>query len=80
MAPGRRGSKSGRNEGRKLAATALNNTGVAFVLAAFLQPALAYLQQRRGVDFEVALASAIFLLVGAACVVAAQLVVRRLED
>ena len=63
---GRRGSKSGRNEGRKLAATALNNTGVAFVLAAFLQPALAYLQQRRGVDLEVVLAPVMFLAISAA--------------
>jgi hypothetical protein len=51
--PAQRGSKAGRNEGRKLTATALNNTGVAFVLAALLQLALAYLQQQRSVDFPV---------------------------
>jgi hypothetical protein len=40
---------------------------------------LSYLQQRRGIDFEVVLASSMFLEVGAICVMAAQLVVRRLE-
>ncbi|HZB36536.1 MAG TPA: hypothetical protein VE443_00850 [Beijerinckiaceae bacterium] len=78
--PAQRGSKAGRNEGRKLTATALNNTGVAFVLAALLQPALAYLQQQRSVDFPVMVGSTIFMAVGVLLCWLARRSVRKLED
>lgn len=38
-------AKLRRNEGRKLRATFLNNVGVAFFVAAILQPILLFLQQ-----------------------------------
>lgn len=78
--PKPRGSKAGRNEARKLTATALNNTGVAFVLAALLQPALAYLQQQRSVDFSVMVGSTIFMGVGVLLCWLARRWVRKLED
>ncbi|MFL4974816.1 MAG: hypothetical protein ACJ8D8_11160 [Microvirga sp.] len=76
----RRGSKAGRNEARKLTATALNNAGVAFVLAALLQPALAYLQQQRSIDFPVMVGSTIFMVVGVLLCWLARRSVRKLED
>lgn len=78
--PKPRGSKAGRNEARKLTATALNNTGVAFALAALLQPALAFVQQARGVDLAVVVASTIFLIVSGVLFWLARRAVRELED
>ena len=75
-----RRSKAARNERRKLLATACNNLGVALLLAAFVQPTALYLQQRRIVDFEVALASTIYFLVAVAMLIVAQRVAERLED
>ena len=76
----RRGSKAGRNEGRKLTASALNNGGVAFVLAGLLQPALAFVQQQRPIDLAGGIASLIFLAVSGVLFWVAQRVVRGLED
>lgn len=75
-----RPSKAARNEGRKLVSTAANNLGVALLLAAFVQPTLLYLQQRRPFDLAVVIASSIFLLIGIVALGIAQLVIRRLED
>lgn len=74
------GGKVGRNEARKLAATFLNNVGVAFFLATFLQPALAFVQQNRSLDLVIVLASTTFFLVAAAGFIGAQVIARRLED
>ena len=72
--------KAGRNEGRKLVAGAFNNAGVAFVLAAFLQPMLAYVQLDQGFDFQTLVGSTIFFLIGGGCLGVAQVVSRRVED
>lgn len=74
------GGKVGRNEARKLAATFSNNVGVAFFLAAFLQPSLAFVQQDRSLDLVIVLASTTVFVVAVAGFVGAQVVVRRLED
>jgi hypothetical protein len=72
--------KAGRNEGRKLAAAAVNNVGVAFLLAAVLQPARALVQQQRGVRLGELAASLIFLAIAAACFIVVRRVALRLED
>jgi hypothetical protein len=78
--PRRRGSKIGRNEARKLAATFANNVGVAFFLAASLQPALTFVQRERALTLAAGLGSTIFLLLAVAGFLTAQATVRRLED
>ena len=74
------GSKTGRNEGRKLVATAGNNLGVALLLAAFVQPTLLYLQQREPADAVTIAAILTFGLIAMACFAFAHYVIRRLED
>lgn len=74
------GSKAGRNEGRKLAATFLNNVGVAFALAAVLQPALAVTREGQPLTATVVLSSFFFAVVSAMLAAAAQWIARRLED
>lgn len=61
-----RGTKAGRNEQRKIAATFRNNAAVALVLAAFLQPALAVMQGARTITLVEGLGS--LILVSAAFV------------
>ena len=73
-------SKAGRNEQRKLIATALNNAGVAFALAAVLQPALAYVQQNRRFDLASSEAAAMFLAAAFVLFVIARAIAGRLED
>ena len=79
-APRQGDGKVGCNEGRKLAATFSNNVGVAFFLAAFLQPALAFVQQYRALDLVIVMASTTVFVVAAAGFVGSQVIVRRLED
>lgn len=74
------GGKVGRNEARKLAATFSNNVGVAFFLAAFLQPSLAFVQQDRVLGLATAGASAIFFLLAIIGLLIGQTIARRLED
>jgi predicted transporter len=78
--PEREVSKAGRNESRKLAANALNNIGVAFVLAALLQPALAFVQQDRPPGLATAAASLIFMIVALVFFARGRGLVRQLED
>ena len=77
---GSSGSKTGRNEARKLAANAYNNVGVALVLAALLQPPLAFLQQDRTPTLAVVVASVIFFAVGFGMFSLARRKARELED
>ena len=79
-APERPGSKAGRNEQRKLAATFLNNVAVGCLLAAFLQPALAYMQASREVTLAERLGSAILLMVSLGLFLAGRSLAGRLED
>ncbi len=73
-------NKAARNEARKLVATLLNNVALAFLLAALLQPALAFLQQQRPVDLVVVGASLIFLLISFGAFVASQAVISGVEE
>ena len=72
--------KTASNESRKLVATAGNNLGVALLLAAFVQPALLYLQQRKPADPLTVATIAAFGLIAMACFVFAHYIIRRLED
>ena len=72
--------KTARNESRKLVATALNNLAVALLLAAFVQPVVIYLQQRRPLDLAIPAASLIFTIAAGALFLAPHRVIRRLED
>jgi predicted PurR-regulated permease PerM len=73
-------SKAGRNEARKLTANALNNMGVAAMLAALLQPVLLFVQQDRAPTLATGLTSLILLCVGFALFGGARRVVQALED
>jgi hypothetical protein len=78
--PSQAGSKAGRNERRKLAATAFNNGGVAAGLAASIQPLIFYLQTRRELDFQTVGGSLILLVAAGGCFAVAQAIAARLED
>ena len=78
--PGKPGNKTSRNEGRKLMATFLNNVGVGWALAALLQPTLSVLREGRGFGLADALSAFLFGVIAIMFVVAAQVVVARLEE
>ena len=73
-------SKATRNERRKLLATFFNNLAVGFVLAAFLQPALALVQQTRAVQPAEWLGSVLLAAVSVVCILVARVMVGGLED
>ena len=74
------GSEAGRNEARKLTARALNNIGVACILAAFLQQILAFVQQDRTPTLAAMAASLILVAVGVLTFVLARRKAHQLED
>ena len=76
----RSASKAGRNEGRKLFAALLNNVAAASIIAAWLQPMLAFLRQHQAFGKADALGSLVLLTLGAIFLSVAQLIARRLED
>ena len=76
----RRGSKAGRNEGRKLAATFVNNAALAFFLAAILQPLIAYFRDRQPLTENIWLSTFLLALGAAILAFTAQAIARRLED
>ena len=73
-------SKAGRNEGRKLFAAMLNNIATALILAGILQPALGVFRQGQPFGWRDASASLVLFIFWLIFLVAAQSVVRRLED
>lgn len=76
----RRGTKAGRNEVRKLAATFLNNVGTAWFLAALLQPALAVVREGQVFDNADMASSAGLIAVAALFLAGARAVAWRMED
>lgn len=78
--PESRGTKAGRNEQRKIAATFLNNLAVGCFLAALLQPVLALLQQSRAVTLAEWSGSAILFVGSLGLHFGARAVAGRLED
>lgn len=76
----RLGSKAGRNKGRELVATFLNNVAVGFFLAAVLQPLLAVMRDGRPIDMAAIVSTFLLGFVSAMCVWIAQAIARRLED
>lgn len=76
----RSGSKAGRNEGRKLAATFFNNAALAFLLAAVLQPLLALMRDRQSVTSSVAVTIFLLMAIALTFLGVAQMIARRLED
>ncbi len=78
--PPKPGSKAGRNEARKLIATFINNVGVGFMLAAFVQPALAYLRDNEPIRVSSMIVAFLFAVIGIILGTLAQRIARRLED
>jgi len=75
-----RGTKAGRNEQRKIAATFLNNVAVGFFLAALLQPTLALMQQSRAVTLAEWVGSATLMVASFLLSLGARYVAGLLED
>ena len=71
-------AKLRRNESRKRAATFLNSVGVAFLVAAVLQPILLFVQQGFFGSPSVIFSTG-FVILASISVVTAHLVIRRLE-
>ena len=76
----KRGTKLTRNEGRKLAATALNNAGLAFMLAGILQPIVSSAQADSWPQWRLLVVSVIFIAISGSLFAIAQWTIRRLED
>lgn len=74
------GSKAGRNEARKLAATFINNVGVGFFLAGVLQPLLALARSEQAFTTTVAISAFLFGAAGLILAFLAQAIAKRLED
>ena len=78
--PRRLTSKAGRNEGRKLMAALVNSVAAAAILAAFLQPVLAFLRQHQPFRSADVVASLLLFALAAILAFGAQMIARRLED
>lgn len=72
--------KSGRNEGRKLFATLLNNIVVGWALAGLVQPALGLVNEERGFSPDRLGGTLAFLALATIFTLLAQAVIRPLED